>query len=215
LGGILNKKTIFDKLERLLNEIEIEIKEKKKNYEDIAIHLDLTESEETSIINEFFFSFLITRFYTNNENMIYIPKDIHIYIEIPNCFNDYLSKFNILKIFNKENITFDNMSPLNYPIEIRNRFKNMLGIDSNEDIQKFVKKYIGVPKYSYHQINIFVKLFISQYNKLKKKIHFKNDKGKDVTDKCIQDIANCTKYFTNGGFAQLLTGIKKIEKKIL
>ena len=36
---------------------------------------------------------------------------------------------------------------------------------------------------------------------------------KDVTEKCIQDFANCTKYFTNGGFAKLLTGIDKNEKK--
>jgi len=212
LGGILTKRTIFDKLFRLLNEIENEIKNNNKSYKDIAIHLDLTESEEASIINEFFFSFLITRFYTNDENMIYIPKDIFIYIEIPNCFEDYLSKFGILKIFDKENITFENMSPFDYPEEIRNIFKNMYGIYSNEEIEKFVKKYIGIPKYSYHQINIFVKLFISQYSKLKKKIHFKNEQGKDVTEECVLEFANCTKYFTNGGFAQLLTGIKKTNK---
>ena len=34
----------------------------------------MTESEETSIINEFLFSFLITKFYINNENIIYIKK---------------------------------------------------------------------------------------------------------------------------------------------
>jgi len=212
LGGILTKRTIFDKLQNLLNEIEIEISKNNKKYKDIAIHLDLTESEETSVINEFFFSFLITRFYTNDENMIYIPKDIHIYIEIPNCFNDYLSKFSILSIFDKENITLDSMSSFNYPNEIINHFKNMLDINSNEGIQEFVKKYIGVPKYSYHQINIFVKLFISQYSKFKTKLHFLEN-GKDVTEKCIQEFANCTKYFTNGGFSQLLTGIKKMDKK--
>ena len=66
LGGALTKRTIINKLEKLLNEIEIEIKKTNKNYKDIAIHLDLTESEETSILNEFFFSFLITRFYIND-----------------------------------------------------------------------------------------------------------------------------------------------------
>ena len=212
LGGILNKSTIFNKLDTLLNEVEIEKTKNNKKYEDIAIHLDLTESEEASIINEFFFSFLITRFYTNNENIIYIPKDIYIYIEIPNCFEAYLSKFNILKIFNKDNITFENMPPFNFLDEIINHFKNMLGIESNEGIQEFVKKYIGPKIYSYHQVNIFVKLFISQYSKFKNKIKF-TDNGKDVTKECIQEFANCTQYFTNGGFSQLLTGIKKIENK--
>ena len=212
LGGILTKNTIFNKLEKLLNDINIEINNNKKKYEDIAIHLDLTESKEKSIINEFFFSFFITRFYTNNENIIYIPKDIHIYIEIPNCFEDYLSKFSILKIFNKENINFENMPQFNYPDEIISLFTRMLGITSNEGMQDFVKKYIGVEKYSYHQINIFVKLFISQYSKFKSKLRFTN-KGEDVTEKCIEEFANCTKYFTNGGFARLLTGLEKNDKR--
>ena len=206
LGGILSKNIIFDKLENLLSKM------KNEKYENIAIHLDLTESKETSIINEFFFSFLITKFYTNNENIIYIPKDISIYIEIPNCFENYLSKFNILNIFNKENIELDNMPKFNYPDEIINIFNRMLLIKSNEEIQKFVKDFIGIPKYSYHQINIFIKLFISQYNKFESKLKFLSN-GKDVTNDCIREFAKCTHYFTNGGFSRLLIGIDNNEKK--
>ena len=215
LGGILTKNIIFDKLETLLNGengINDKIKSEKKNYKDIAIHLDLTESKETSIINEFFFSFLITKFYTNNENIIYIPRDIHIYIEIPNCFEDYLSKFSILTIFKKENITIENMPTFNFPKEIINLFNRMLGINSNDEIQKFVKEHIGVERYSYHQINIFIKLFISQYNKFETKLTFKSD-GKDVTKQCIDEFAKSTKYFTEGGFSKLLTAKEKNDKK--
>ena len=217
LGGILTKNIIFNKLQNLLNKI------KNEKNEDIAIHLDLTESKETSIINEFFFSFLITKFYTNNESIIYIPKDIYIYIEIPNCFEDYLSKFSILNIFNKENITRQNKPNFNYPPKIINIFKNMLEIDSNDGIQNFVNKYIQpikkkeakigkgkeenvLEKYSYHQINIFIKLFISQYSKFEDKIYFSKN-GKDVTKQSIRAFAQCTQYFTNGGFSKLLTGI--------
>jgi ABC-type multidrug transport system fused ATPase/permease subunit len=82
----------------------------------------------------------------------------------------------------------------------------MLEINSNDKIEKFVKKYIGITKYSYHQINIFIKLFISQYNKFKTKLKFLSN-GKDVTKECIEEFAKCTQYFTNGGFAKLLTGI--------
>ena len=174
LGGILSKSTIFDKLERLLDKINEEINKNNKKYDDIAIHLDLTESQETSVINEFFFSFLITKFYTNNENIIYIPKDIHIYIEIPNCFEDYISKFGILSIFNKENITFENMPQFNYSDKITKLFTHMLEKKTNPEIQEFVKKYIGLTKYSYHQINIFIKLFISQYSKFDEKIYFED-----------------------------------------
>ena len=58
---------------------------KKDNYKEVAIHLDLLESKDISLINEFLFSFLITKFYNYKDSIIYVPKDIDIYIEIPNC----------------------------------------------------------------------------------------------------------------------------------
>ena len=73
-------------------------------------------------MNSFF-----TRFYKNDENVIYNPKDTYIYIDAQNCFYNYLSQSNILNIFKKENITFGNMCPFNYSKEIINHFKNMLG----------------------------------------------------------------------------------------
>ena len=88
----------------------------------------------------------------------------------------------------------------------------MLGIDSNERIHEYVKKYIDVPKYSYHQINI--KHFISQWRKFKVQLLF-SEKGEDVTEKCIEEFVKYTKYFTNGRFAKLLTETKKIDKKII
>ena len=213
LGGILTKTTIYEKLKNLLDEINKVKTAKNLEYKNIAIHLNLTESKETTIINEFFFSFLITKFYTNNENIIYVPKDIYIYIEIPNCFENYFSQFGILKIFKKYNITFENMPKFKYTKDYINIFTRMLGHKSNEDIQKFVEHYIGVEKYSYHQINIFIKLFISQYNKFSTTLKFLDNNLNDVTDKCIQEFANCTKYFTNGGFPRLLTGLFEKEEK--
>ena len=209
LGGILTKDIIFNKLKNLLNII------KNENYKKVAIHLDLTESREKSIMNEFLFSFLITKFYTNNENIIYIPKDIHIYVEIPNCFEDYISKFNLLKIFKRDNITFKTMPEYNYPSDMILIFKRMLDIDSNKKIQEFVEKHIGIEKpqpYSFHQINIFIKLFISQYNQFESKLRFLHGK-KDVTEECISEFAKCTQYFTNGSFAKLIAGIDKRKNK--
>ena len=200
LGGILTKTVIFKKLSALLKKI----KNANANYyKDVAIHLDLTESKETTIIKEFLFSFLITKFYTDNENIIYIPIDIEIYIEIPNCFENYLSKFGILNLFNLENIELDNMPKFDLPIDIISIFERMLGYKTNEEIEEFVKKYIGIEKYSFHQIQMFIKLFISQYNMFNSKLKF-TDGGKDVTEQCIKDFAKSTKYFTYGGFAKLL-----------
>ena len=208
LGGLLTKAVIYKKISELL----IKFKNDKNDYKNIAIHLDLTESEETSIINEFLFSFLITKFYINNENIIYIPKDIEIYIEIPNCFEDYLSKFGILKIFNRENISLSEIPKLDLTKNIIDIFSQMLDYNSNEQIEKFIKEKIGIHIYSFHQVQIFIKLFISQYSKFKGKLHFLSG-DKDVTEKCIQDFANCTKYFTAGGFCKFLNE-KNIDKKI-
>ena len=99
------------------------------------------------------------------------------------------------------------MPPFNFSKDMIEIFNRMLGINSNEDIKNFVEKYfkkIGIEKYTYHQINIFIKLFISQYNKFKGKLIFKSN-GEDVTEKCIEDFSKSTKYFTKSGFAKLLT----------
>ena len=199
LGGILTKEIINKKLSELLKKI----KNDNFDYKKIAIHLDLTESEETSIISEFLFSFLITKFYIDNENIIYIPKDIEIYIEIPNCFEDYLSKFGILKIFNQTNISLSEIPKLDLPDKIIKIFNRMLELKTNKDIEDFIKNKIGLKIYSYHQVQIFIKLFISQYSKFKGRLTFFSG-DKDVTEECIQDFAKCTTYFTAGGFAKLL-----------
>ena len=212
LGGILNKEIIFEKLKNLLEKINKE----NKNYEKVAIHLDLTDSEEKSVLNEFFFSFLITKFYTNNEKILYIPKGIHIYIEIPNCFENYLEKMSILDIFEREHITFDNMPGYDYPDNIIQQFKNVANIGSNTEIKNFVDKYmklIGIKRYSFHQINIFIKLFLSQCKRFNSKIDFYYS-GKKVTNDIIDHYAKCTKYFINGGFSKLLTGESTIESTI-
>ena len=232
LGGSLTKSIIYDKLNKLLFNITNEMENNNLKYEDIAIHLDLTESKETSIINEFFFSFLITRFYTNNENIIYIPKDIKIFIEVPNCFKDYLSKFSILTIFKRENITLESiinseseneniisikMPPFSYDENITNTFKNMIGKSTNPEIEEYVKKYISEgdkkSKYSYHQINIFVKLFITQCGKYNTKIRFLDPSNNVITEDIIKEFAKSTQYFTNGSFSKLLTGSIQIKKK--
>ena len=104
LGGNIKKDYIYQKLKDLLKNIET-----KNDYDDIAIHLDLFENKEHSVLNEFLFSFLITKFYSNNENIIYIPQNIEIYIEIPNCYKDFMENYAILKSFDLEIIGLPNL----------------------------------------------------------------------------------------------------------
>ena len=89
----------------------------------------------------------------------------------------------------------------------------MRGYKNNKEIENFVKEHIGIKKYSYHQINIVIKLFISQYSKFDSKIYFYSGK-KDVTEERIKQFALFTQYFTNGGFAELLTGNNEEANKL-
>ena len=87
----------------------------------------------------------------------------------------------------------------------------MLDTKDNKKILEFINKYIGIEKYSYHQANIFISLFIGQYSKTHNKRKFLENK-KDVTEKVIQTFAECTKYFTSGAFANLLPNRDKMNE---
>ena len=208
VGGSITRDILFSKLNIILKKVE---EKKVKENEIAAVHLDLYENNEPSILNEFLFSFLITKFYLNNEDVLYIPIDLEIFIEIPNCFEDFLSKYKILKAFEIENITLDSKPKLDLPEDKCKHFENMLELHGNEEISEYINKFFDISKHSYHQLTIFINLFISQYSKSKDKRTFYIG-DKIVTEQVIQSFKNCTKYFTEGSFANLLTDPEKMEK---
>ena len=194
------KNNIFEKLEKLLNKIK---KENGEKFDQIAIHLDMPAHGNISAINEFLFSFLITKFYCYNENIIFIPNAIEIYIEVPNSFDNYLSKYGILNIFEIKNITLDTMPKLDLPEETINIFKNNLGCDSLDKIEKFIKDRMDMKNYSYYQVQIFIKIMFSPLNMFSSKLHFVKE-GKDVTNEFIMDIVKSSKYFISNSFSKIL-----------
>ena len=222
LGGKLSRNIIFKKVEKILKEV----KEVMKS----AIHLDLYETEDTSILNEFLFSFCFTKFYANDKNVLYIPINIEIFIEIPNCFHNFIENYPILNYFQMDRIEFKNREKLRLNLEEEKFFNWMIpGIKKEGKIIKqspedYINTYIGAEKFSYHQINIFIKLYMNQYKMENCQLRFRDENKKDVTDICIEKFAKCTKYFTLGAYARLLTKnfdeendekdtIKSIEKK--
>lgn len=151
LGGKLTKNSIYQKSD-LFKKIKKKVKAQKDSniktkdnnsgeyseFNNVAIHLDLIETKETSLVNEFLFSFLITKFYTSNENIIYIPNNIKIYIEVLNSFEDYLT--GILNAFNIENIVLGEPKPNeNNSSNIVNVPMLPLDLDENKNIIKNLK----------------------------------------------------------------------------
>ena len=58
-------------------------------------------------MNYFLFSILITKFYQVKDNILYIPKAIKFYIEIPNGPYKFLEDFPILTIFENIHISIN------------------------------------------------------------------------------------------------------------
>ena len=209
LGGRLTRDIIFKKVWKKIKKI--------KDIQKAAIHLDLYETEDTSILNEFLFSFCFTKFYANNENVLYIPVGLEIYIEIPNSFNNFLDDYPILNYYDKKRIDFQNKEPLRLDKETSKFFNWMIpeeyveGRKIKKTPEEYIIENIGTNRYSYHQINIFIKLFLNQYKADNKKLTF-YDEGEDVTKKCIKNFAKCTQYFTLGIYARFLTGTLEEEE---
>eukprot|EP00833_Pecoramyces_ruminatium_P013492 jgi/Orpsp1_1/1187524/evm.model.d7180000058358.1 len=91
IGGDIKKDEIIS---RLLNITE----------ENVALHLDLLETSKIELVKEFLFSFLILRYYSQNENIFYYGENIKIKVEIPNGFINYKKAYSIFEFFEERHI---------------------------------------------------------------------------------------------------------------
>ena len=87
---------------------------------------------------------------------------------------------------------------------IKKVFKRLIGKETNEEIEEFIKNNLGIEQYSYHQVQIFIKIFTSQFTMIEKVIKIIGSDKNDETEKCIQYLAQSSKYFINGGFTTIL-----------
>ena len=99
-GGVFNREDVIERL----NNLEFS--------NNTTIHLDLYDTDQTSLMTEFLFSILITKLYGHNENIFYLSKDVEIKIEIPNGFINYIQKFPLLTLFPKRKLLIKNLAPL-------------------------------------------------------------------------------------------------------
>ena len=194
-GGYLTKNLVYNKIKELLNDIENEDKDK----DNICIHLDLYETEQKGIMNDFLFSFLFTKYYKNDENVIYIPRELKIYVEIPNCFISFIETYPILKIFQKIEINLENPKELILSDNEKELFAS-LGIDKEEE---FIKNNIKIENASYYQKRQFINSFLSQ-------ITINN--ASQLNDDLKQNIIDSTQYFTLNCYSDLIKQKNNISK---
>ena len=202
LGGNINKNIIFEKLRKVI--------EKIKDPKSIIIHLDLYNTEQYYLMTDFLFSFLITKFYSNFEDILSISNDIQIYIEIPNEFTNFLEKFQMIKYFIRKNENEEmKLNDLKSSFEENNIYKispilekiyNIDNIDKNKSItsKDLLFKYIKIEKPTYYQIEIFCKCI---------KSYQVNDLSENKKD--YEKIINSIQLFTLNPYSDFIVNRKE------
>ena len=102
-GGVLKREEILERLKGL----EID--------NNCVLHLDLYNTDQITLMMEFLFSILITRFFGQNEDIFFLTKNIQIKVEIPNDFIDFFEKFPILGLFKIKEMKISHLAPLIVP----------------------------------------------------------------------------------------------------
>ena len=146
-GGVLTYETIFKRLK----EIKINMK---------YLHLDLHNTEQVGLMNEFLFSILINRFYGQNEDIFYLSKNITIKVEIPNTFIDFFEKFPILTLFKIKELKISELPPLIVPKELDSNIQlvaNYLKALKENKINNFDLIFPKITPKDFEKRNYFIK----------------------------------------------------------
>jgi len=131
LGGCLKREEIIERLKKL------------SIRKETSIHLDLFDTENIDIMEEFLFWFITAKLYKVNEDIFYLLDDTEIQIEIPNFNINFFSTLNILALIPSKKqykININNLEPLIAPqiidsnIQIVCNYLKLLSNDKLDDI---------------------------------------------------------------------------------
>mgnify|MGYP002623021467 CR=1 FL=1 len=177
IGGEFKKEELINRLEE---EIPDNISDINKKY---LIHLDLSQSKEIELLNEFFFKLLILRKCELNEDAKYFGENVEIVIEIPNDFSNYLKDIKILlklevKIINKlgeiisQKLTkVAEILKMNESGDILKKQSEIKKLNlqlSHKECQEIIFRHlrdIKVSEPNYYQINIFIDILYDELSK--------------------------------------------------
>ena len=87
------------------------------------MHVDLYDTDQKSLMNDFLFFVLFTKLYGQDNNIFYLSKKIIIYLEIPNSFINFFDNYPILSIFPNKKLSRELLEELLVPDDISSEIK--------------------------------------------------------------------------------------------
>ena len=219
IGGDLNKKYLEERIEKEIPNT--------SNLEKCILYINIGQTKDIEILNEFLFKLLIFKKCDFNHNTKYFGPNVIIKIEIPNDFIDYINHFKYLEFFPKFKIT--DMKRLNLSQNIKivatflSKFKNNEIYKSNINIEtdcdqsqascdKLINEYIkqNIKNPNFYQKNIFVKILQTEFKffndcfGLKPKQLILSGNKLKLRNFIINSLINVTRHFTIGPYEDLI-----------
>ena len=176
LGGEVKRQTIMRRLK--------ELNLKRNTNSRYGLHLDFSDTKQLELFEDFIFSFLIQKMYSNNENIFCYEDNVNIYIEIPNGFYNFMDKFKLFSKFKNKNI--DKLPNLQLSEKKFNDFEDM-----NNDTRMKLTSFLEIQKkneklnhyYLYQSDFQIVFNYLKNLNEIdKKNLYFYNynEKNKEL-----------------------------------
>ena len=234
IGGQFSRHSLINRLN--------ELPDMSNLGKEFTIHLDLTQTKDFNLLNEFFFKLLILRQFDLYENVKYLGKNVKIIIELLNDFKNYRNEIKILSfLFNYKIFELTNFNPSpelttvatflsTYEMkenqkkyDKNNIDKNYLNL-SNQKCKDIILKNlndIGIKEPNYYQINIFIKVLYDEFKQFSNchaitpnNLRSFNIEPSNIRKFIIDSLVKLTKLFILGPYEDLIKD-QEINKKLL
>ena len=167
LSGDFSRTDIINRLEKL------------NLQKKASIHLDLGDTDNIELMNEFLFEILILKSFKQNEKIIILPEDIKIIIEIPNGFINFEAKFPILTLIPdklRTKLSIKSLDPLKVSEDVNSNIQivcNYLKLRKEKKINDVDIIFFGITEEDLYKekkkiFNINIGKILSTYTKAKK-----------------------------------------------
>ena len=85
IGGSFSRNYVLNNIKKINWDL--------KNGNSLYLHIDLSETDNDDLMNEILFKLIILRYLDSRDEIFYLGNEVHLIIEIPNCFIEFDKKY--------------------------------------------------------------------------------------------------------------------------